>query len=353
MPAPLYAILVGSKKHPQYDGKFKAHLLEFGIEVKWSWYKDANTRDWSTTLKKADLMIVTVDQCSHPLDRKCCAAAKKAKLPHFRMDHHWATAAAILTAAGYKRVPVVKEVIAEAVPEVETLVGADLYQGLSEPGMLVLPIVARYPTISVKPVAAGPMATYKWSEQRVRMAIYEAREALGLVCSRKGRASPMEVEFLDTWEAMRALLAQDGYQIDIPKKAMKVLLGGAGKAGTALPNDPFPPAFVAPVQAPIQEPVEEAPMKETPVEETPVEETPAPTTPPELRVVPDPAPGPAVASQSALPEDVRVAVDMLLVEMRAHGITAISVAVPGGKAGTATLSWERIEMVVTKGKEVL
>jgi hypothetical protein len=93
-------------------------------------------------------------------------------------------------------------------------------------------------------------------------------------------------------------------------------------------------------------------MKETPVEET-AEDTPAPTTPPELRVVPDPAPGPALASQSALPEDVRVAVDMLLVEMRAHGITAISVAVPGGKAGTATLSWERIEMVVTTGKETL
>jgi len=370
MATPILTVLVGSQKHPAYDGKLKAHLLEFGIEVNWSWYTDSNTRDMKSTLKKADLVLVATDQCSHPLDKKVKAAAGRAKTRFLRIPHHWATASRLLEEAGYVR--------AEEAPEngEQSLHTTDegasdmdrmekVYNRLKEATRLVLPIVALHPTISVKALGEGPMATYEWKDQKLRNAIYDSRRVLGLVCERAGKGSPMEVENLVDWNGMRALLERYGYAVKIPKAAMRALGDGEGAAGKALPGHPFPPAFEPYVGG------DEYPEND----ENAVVMDNEPPVVPDLRVVPEPEPEPEpkeapmlpttrppepVASEDeplaisqSLPGPVREWVEGLLHEMRANGVTEIRIAVPGGKTGTATVSWERIEMVRTKGEEML
>jgi hypothetical protein len=234
------ALVAGSEKKPNWIGKLEKNLAEHGIRVvaHWVTHKDI-PKNPRSTMARVDLVLVTEDRCSHALSGPVSKAANRAGVPVLRVVHRSTALHEHLATHGYpKAVAPLKEVN----PEEKWGFALD---SVDEDTLLLLPSLARFPTLTPKLFRANFPSCQGWTVGRVRKAVDRARGLLTLECTRQGQKAPMKLTDPAQFRGIIKAMTARGYPVCTPKDGsvtlkLTLLATKECRAGVPLPKMSFP-----------------------------------------------------------------------------------------------------------------
>ena len=302
MAVTINALVAGSEKKPNWIGKFEKNLAVHGIRVVAHWVTHRDIpKNPRSTMARVDLVLITEDKCSHALSGPASKAANRAGVPVLRVVHRSVSLHEHLETHGY---PMLDKPLKEVSPEEKWSFALD---SVDEDTLLLLPSLARFPTLTQKLFRTHFPSCQGWTVGRVRKAVDRARSLLTLECTRQGQKAPMKLTDPHQFRGIVKALTGRGYPVCTPKHGsatlkLTLLAAGTCRAGVPLPNLPFPDwtQTTPPSEEPMNKPT---PLK---VVTKPIASAPEPEAPAE-----------------GLPVEVEKAITSLLTAMRAHGVPRV------------------------------